>query len=183
MLKSKVADARELLEELVAKEEAEKEVAAAMRTGNQISIAKAIAKAKESGVDAETLEAQEAQAEDAAASSRKATRDGRAQLLEEMDELPFIDRMHAMEPIFGKLNGYDRVRSKEMSLSYSKIPIKKPMTKFFGKDGAALAKRAVSLFVSVLGYMGERKCVQLQPQAPRPPGHPPPLNPLGLVSC
>ena len=128
-----------------------------MRTGNKIGIAKALATAKAAGVSKETLDAQEALVEETASTQKAATRAGKTAFLAEVEELPYMDRIQQMEPVFGKVTAFDSVRSKEMSITYTKIPIKKPMTRFFGKSAAALEKKAVNLFVSVLGYMGERK--------------------------
>eukprot|EP01052_Picozoa_sp_SAG31_P022240 SAG31_NODE_1759_length_7328_cov_3.146770_4_plen_445_part_00 len=157
VVKSKIADARELLETLVEREQAERELEAAMRTGNSSNIDKAMQQARAAGVDESLLASQQATADEAASTAKAATRQGKTEFLDSVAELPYIDRMQEMEDVFGKLTGYDRVRSKEMSVTYTKIPIKRPMTKFIGPESSALEKKAVTLFLSVLGYMGERK--------------------------
>jgi hypothetical protein len=159
VIAGKLADAKAMVEALHAQDKAEEAVEAALKKGNEAEIEAAAEKARKAGVTEKSEALAKVSDETAKARRQAVTQEGRAgkkQLKEQAEGLSYLERMQELSKAFGKLAAYEHVRTKDMSVTYTKIPIKKPMTKLRG-DSADIEQRAVSLFVSILGYMGERK--------------------------
>jgi hypothetical protein len=158
-------EAEGILDHLLAEEAAERQVEAALKTGNEEKIAEATLKAEAAGVtDASAVikgaKDNREEREAKKATTKLATKAGKREYLAAMAGMTYVERMQELLKQFDRLIDFDGLRTKQMSLNFTKIPIKKPMLKYTEDDFysvAQLEQRAVALFQNVLGYMGDRK--------------------------
>ena len=145
-----LAQAETLLGELTAERNLEK----AMSGGNQESLNAAVEAAEAAGVDAGTMKTA-AKVQAAKKKPPPGSRQAKFELLERTAELPLVQKLQERSKSF-KLQSFEKVRTKDTNLNYTSIPIKRPLLKYTGEDDVvhALEEKAVSLFKSVLGYMG-----------------------------
>ena len=158
-----LGEAKLVLEEIEEEETAEKELAMTLKTGNEDKIADAAKKAEAAGVKVEKSEvlkdAEQGKAKRKAKKRKKGK--GKREYIEEMQGLSYVERMQELQAEFTDLKSFEGLRSKEMSLNYTKIPIKRPMLKYtedgINADRLELERKATAMFQSILGYMGDRK--------------------------
>jgi myosin heavy subunit len=158
-----LGEARMTLEEVEEEEEAEKQLKLAMKSGNELKIEAAAAAAQAAGVNAENSDVLK-DAEENRTKREKAkmnTKKGQREYLASMQGLSYMERMQELSVDFSDLKNYPGLRSSQLSLNYTKIPIKRPLCKY-EEDGVnsnryELESKALSIFQNVLGYMGDRK--------------------------